>query len=118
MASVELVRVVVTPVGADEKAAAELQFILDLKLDPATGKSAGPLPAFGRRGSFNKVESLYPFTLMADGRVDYGAHAPAAARQDNLDIRGRALIVGEPVTFRSAAGEAAYEIKSVTAHAG
>jgi hypothetical protein len=118
MSAVEMVRVVVTPKGADEATEAELQFILDLKVDRATGKSAGPLPAFGRRGSFNKIESLYPFTLMVDGRVDYGAHAGAAARQDNLDIRGRVLAAGEPVTYRSATGEAAYEIKSVTAHAG
>ncbi len=118
MATVELMRVVLTPKGAEGDAAAEQQIILDLKVDAETGMSAGPLPAFGRVGNFTNAGGLYPFTLMADGRMDYGAHATAEERQDNLDIRTRKIAVGEDASYKDADGTSVYVIKSVTAHAG
>ena len=116
--AIELVRVVLTPAVADDDLAARLQFILDLQIDAETQACAGPRPAFGRRGDFTRVETLYPFTLMADGRIDYGQYAAPEARQDNLDIRGRTIVVGGSVTYRSAEEHSDYVIKSVTALAG
>lgn len=115
--AIEMVRVVLTPKGAEAEAAAEQQIILDLKVDE-TGKTAGPLPAFGRVGNFTNVGGLYPFTLMADGRMDYGAHASDAERQDNLSVRSVKIAVGEEAIYKDASGESPYVIKSVTAHAG
>jgi hypothetical protein len=115
--AIEMVRVVLTPKDAEGDAAAEQQIILDLKID-AEGKTAGPLPAFGRVGNFTNAGGLYPFTLMADGRMDYGAHASVEERQDNLSVRGCKIAVGEEAMYKDASGESAYVIKSVTAHAG
>jgi hypothetical protein len=114
--AVEMFRVVLTPKGAEAEKAAEEQIIVDLKVDPETGATAGPLPAFGRVGNFTNPGALYPFTLMVDGRMDYGAHASADERQDNLSVRSAKIEVGEEVSYKDASGEFTYVIKSVTAH--
>ena len=116
--AIELMRVVLTPAGADDNLAAQLQFILDLQVDSEAQACVGPRPAFGRRGDYTRNDSLYPFTLMADGRLDYGAYAADDGRQDNLDIRGRKIVAGETVALRSAEDRSDYVIKSVTALAG
>lgn len=86
----DIVRVVLYPKGAEGAAASERQIVLDLAID-AGGLAVGPFPAFGRIGDFRQPETIYPFTLMGDGRLDYGAHAGDAA-QDKLAIRGMMLV--------------------------
>ena len=97
--AIDPIRVTLIPKGADADEAAARQIILDLKLDSDTGTSKGPFPAFGRIGDFRKNETLFPFTLMMDGRLDMGAYASDAQRQDKLDIRGATLEVGGEVAL-------------------
>jgi len=86
----DIVRVVLYPKGAQGAAATDRQIMLDLAID-AGGSAIGPFPAFGRIGDFKRSETIHPFTLMGDGRLDYGAHAGDAA-QDKLAIRGMPLV--------------------------
>ena len=110
----EMVRVVLVPKDADAEAAANQQIILDLARDPGTNESPGPFPAFGRVGDFNKPETLYPFTLMKDGRMDYGSYATEEQRQDMFDVRTARLVVGEEVAYRTGGGSHTYVVTSVT----
>lgn len=116
--AIDPVRIVLVTAEAGEDEQAARQIVLDLCRDDSTGSSSGPFPAFGRIGDFRRPETLFPFTLMMDGRLDMGAHASEAARQDRLDIRGARLAVGETVTLTGADGETACLIRSVTALAG
>ncbi len=86
----DIVRVVLYPKGAEGAAVTDRQITLDLAID-AGGSAVGPFPAFGRIGDFRRPETIFPFTLMGDGRLDYGAHAGDAA-QDKLAIRGMSLV--------------------------
>ena len=83
----EMMRIVLVPVEGDETTAEAAQIMIDLAIDEA-GLNSGPFPAFGRIGDFRGSETLYPFTLMGDGRMDRGAHASDGQRQDRLVHRG------------------------------
>ena len=109
-----IVRVTLRPLGVSADTANDRQIVLDLKIDRSTRAACGPFPAFGRVGDFRKPDGLYPFTLMFDGRMDYGAHAADAARQDRLDIRGAAVIEGAHIAHHSAGVGLPYAIVSVT----
>ena len=89
-------RVILFP-KADEDAGAR-QIVLDLAID-ASGSVVGPFPAFGRVGDFKRPETLYPFALMGDGRVDFGAYAGDSARQDRLAIRSAVLAPGTEIIW-------------------
>lgn len=82
------VRVILVPQGEEE--ATDRQIVLDLTID-ARGVAVGPFPAFGRIGDFRRPGTLFPFTLMGDGRLDYGAHAGDVPTQDKLAIRSEVL---------------------------
>lgn len=110
----QMMRVVLKPAGVDEDEGNARQLIVDLVLDSETGASSGPFPAFGRIGDFRKNETLVPFTLMMDGRLDLGAHASDAARQDKLAIRSAKLATGESVALTGADGDTSYLVVSVT----
>ncbi len=112
--AIDPVRVTLTPKGADADTAAARQIILDLKLDSETGTSSGPFPAFGRIGDFRKNETLFPFTLMMDGRLDMGAYASDAQRQDKLDIRGAKLEVGGDVALVKGDASETFVISAIT----
>lgn len=112
--AIDFVSVVLMPRGVGEEMAAALQIVIDMKIDTDTGITVGPFPAFGRVGDFRKPESLYPFTLMFDGRMDYGAHASDAQRTDMLEIRGAKLIEGEEVACRHGESPRIYRIDTVT----
>lgn len=86
-----MVRVVLVPQGAED--ATDLQIMLDLTID-AGGVAVGPFPAFGRIGDFKRPETLFTFTLMGDGRLDYGAHAGPLPADDKLAIRDAVLVPG------------------------
>lgn len=107
-----MTRIVLVPAGADEAAQAAGQLILDLRVDRATLRSSGPFPAFGRKGDFRQPDTLFPFTLMADGRLDFGAFAPDNARQDVLAIRQAKIAPGEEIACTGPAGETRYRIVS------
>ena len=109
----QMVRVVLVPQGVSEEAASDRQIILDLKLDTDTGMCTGPLPAFGRVGDFQKPETLYPFTLMRDGRMDFGSYATEEQRQDMFEIRTVRLAAGEEVAYRTGDQSQTYIIKTV-----
>lgn len=108
------VRIVLVPRGADAETAAARQFVLDLRLDTEKGTSSGPFPAFGRIGDFRKPETLYPFTLMMDGRLDTGAHARDEARQARLEIRDAPLVEGGEVALTDGERSETFVIQSVT----
>ncbi|WP_206366439.1 hypothetical protein [Sphingomonas gei] len=97
-----MVRVVLFPKGPRDPAATDRQITIDMVVD-AGGSAIGPFPAFGRMGDFTKPEMLYPFALMGDGRIDYGAYASDGARQDKLAIRTARLAPGAEI-LRTAAG--------------
>ncbi len=110
MARNELVRIVLLPQDKN----ADRQFVLDLKLNPETGISDGPFPAWGRVGDYKKNETLFPFTLMMDGRLDYGAYATDAQRQAVLDIRKAKLVQGGEIALRNGDKTETFVIASVT----
>lgn len=112
--AIDPVRVVLVPKDADADTAAARQFVLDLRLDTEKGTSNGPFPAFGRIGDFRNPETLYPFTLMMDGRLDMGAYASDAQRQDKLDIRGATLELGGEVALLSGDASETFVIQSMT----
>ncbi len=112
--AVQAMRLVLKPAGVDETTAEDKQIILDLLVDEVSGASTGPFPAWGRIGDFRKAETLVPFTLMMDGRMDTGAYASDAQRQDFLDIRGAQLGTGKTVMLRSGEDASEYEIARMT----
>ena len=114
MAHARMQRLVLKPAGADEGEGDARQLVLDLKVDPETRLTTGPFPAFGRAGDFRKPETLYPFTLMMDGRLDLGAHATDAERQDVLAIRAARIETGTKVARTVGGREAMFIIASVT----
>lgn len=109
----ELVRITLVPKGADADTAAARQFVLDLKLDSEKGTSTGPFPAFGRIGDFRKPETLIPFTLMMDNRLDTGAYASDAQRQAKLEIRAAPLVEGGEVALVDGDKSEAFVIQSI-----
>jgi len=114
MANARMQRLVLKPVGADEDDGNARQLVLDLNVDPETRLSTGPFPAFGRAGDFRRPETLYPFTLMMDGRLDLGAHASDAERQDMLAIRAARMETGAQVARTVGGREDMFVIVSVT----
>ena len=106
-------RITLVLADADEEAQAAGKLILDLAVDAETGLSSGPFPAFGRKGDFRQPDTLLPFTLMADGRLDFGAFAPAAERADVLNIRRIRLVRDEDVICTTAGGDTRYRILSI-----
>jgi hypothetical protein len=106
----KLVRVVLFPQDKN----ADRQIILDLKLNPDTGVSDGPFPAWGRVGDFKKNETLIPFTLMMDGRMDTGVYAGDAKRQAFLDIRKAKLEVGAKIALRDGDKSEDFVIETIT----
>ncbi len=92
----DIVRVILFPKNAEDPGAR--QIVLDLAID-ASGSVVGPFPAFGRVGDFKRPETLYPFALMGDGRIDFGAYASDSARQDRLAIRSAVLSPGVEIDW-------------------
>jgi len=109
----EMVRVTLLPKDAD----GDRQIILDLTVD-AEGLAVGPFPAFGRVGDFRKPETLLPFTLMMDGRMDFGANTAAEANQDKLEIRKTVLAVGAEIARAAPDGEERFVISALTSLTG
>lgn len=91
----------------------EDQIIVDLLID-GDGSVVGPFPAFGRVGDFNRPDTLYPFTLMGDGRMDYGAHADDSARHDKLDIRTAKAVAGAEISRATTVRTDLFVIDAVT----
>lgn len=111
--AVDPVRITLVPKGADADTAAARQIVLDLRLDTDKGSSNGPFPAFGRIGDFRRPETLYPFTLMMDGRLDMGAYASDAQREAKLEIRSAALEQGGEVTLVDGQTSEIFVIQSI-----
>ena len=111
--AVDPVRITLVPKGADAETAAARQVVLDLKLDTEKGTSSGPFPAFGRIGDFRKPETLIPFTLMMDNRLDTGAYATDAQRQAKLEIRGAPLVVDGEVALVDGDKSETFVIQSI-----
>lgn len=116
--AIETVRVVLAPDGVATDDASDRQILLDLTMDSETSACTGPFPAFGRVGDFRRPETLYPFALMFDGRMDFGAFAVDARRQGMLAIRAARLIPGERVDYRSGDDHDIYVVASVAASLG
>lgn len=110
----EVRRIELVPADVDEAAQAAGKLILDLVIDVETGRSNGPFPAFGREGDYRQPATLLPFTLMADGRLDYGAYAAAYERADVLTIRPVRLAVDADVVCSRAGGDTLYRVLSIT----
>ncbi len=51
---------------------------------------------------------------MMDGRLDYGAYATDAQRQDKLDIRTAKLVEGGEIAYLRGGESEAYVIKTLT----
>lgn len=107
----DIVRVVLVPQGAED--VTDRQIALDLAID-AGGVAVGPFPAFGRVGDFKRPETLFPFTLMGDGRLDYGAHAGLVPADDTLAIRKQVLIPGAEILRNVDGRREAFVIATVT----
>lgn len=107
----DIVRVILFPRGAED--ATDQQIALDLKIDTG-GAAVGPFPAFGRIGDFKRPETLFPFTLMGDGRLDYGAHAGPVPTQDKLAIRNGVLVPGAEILRTLGDRSEAFVIATVT----
>jgi hypothetical protein len=114
MARGDMMRLVLQPKDASADEGMSRQLVLDLAVDPDTQMSTGPFPAFGRAGDFRRPETLFPFTLMMDGRLDFGAHASDAQRLDVLAIRAAKLMAGSPIARSGADGDDMYVIASIT----
>ena len=106
----DIVRVTLVPQGAED--AGDRQITLDLAID-ASSVAVGPFPAFGRIGDFKRPETLFPFTLMGDGRLDYGAHAPAGD-VDRLAIRNAVLGVSAEIVRTAGERSETFVIAAVT----
>lgn len=107
----DFVRVVLLP--KDPENAADRQITLDLKIDDS-GSAIGPFPAFGRVGDFKKPDTVYPFTLMGDGRLDYGAYASDTAEQDKLAIRSTVVAPGAEIVRATGVRTESFVIATVT----
>ena len=107
----DVVRVILFPQGAED--ATDRQIALDLAID-AGGAAVGPFPAFGRIGDFKRPGTLFPFTLMGDGRLDYGAHAGDVATPDKLAIRNAVLAPGTEILRTAGDRGEAFVIATVT----
>lgn len=107
----EIVRVILFPSGAED--ATDRQIVLDLAID-ADGAAVGPFPAFGRIGDFKRPGTLFPFTLMGDGRLDYGAHAGDVPTQDKLAIRNEVLAPGAEILRTAGDRSESFVIATVT----
>lgn len=110
MASVKPVRVLMFVKGVSEDSAPDSQIVIDMVLDSETGASKGPFPAFGRMGNWQKPDTLYPFALMMDDRVDFGTLASDEQNKNVLELRKANLAVGTEVPY----GSQTYVIQSVT----
>lgn len=106
-------RVVLLPKEAGGAPAGDGQITIDV-LAGADGTVVGPFPAFGRVGDFKKPDTLYPFTLMGDGRMDFGAHAAEPERHDKLAIRSMPLIPGGEILRLGQDRSEAFVIDTVT----
>ena len=109
----DMVRVTLLPKDVDGDSAGDRPIILDMVIDES-GTAVGPFPAFGRVGDFRKPETLYPFTLMMDGRMDYGASAEASANQAKLEIRKAVLAVGAEIAHVGPSGSETFAISALT----
>ena len=109
----EMHRIVLVPTDADQNTQLSERLILDLAMDIETRISTGPFPAFGRKGDFHQPATLLPFTLMADGRLDYGAFAPAAEQPQMLNIRQVRLLPEDTVICTHAGAETRYKVVSM-----
>lgn len=107
----DIVRVTLVPQGEEE--ATDRQIVLDLTID-ARGVAVGPFPAFGRIGDFRRPGTLFLFTLMGDGRLDYGAHAGDVSTQDKLAIRNEVLAPGAEILRTAGDRSEAFVIATVT----
>lgn len=107
----DMVRVILFPQGAED--ATDRQIALDLTID-AGGAAVGPFPAFGRIGDFKRPKTLFPFTLMGDGRLDYGAHAGPVPAEDRLAIRNAVLAPGAEILRAAGDRSEAFVIATVT----
>jgi hypothetical protein len=107
----DIVRVVLVPKDADD--ATDRQIMVDMAID-AGGSAVGPFPAFGRVGDFKRPNTLYPFTLMGNGRIDYGAYASDGAPQDNLAIRSVVLTPGAEIVRTAGDQAETFVIAAVT----
>ena len=114
MAGLKPVRVLMFEKGASEDNAADTQIVIDMVLNPETGASKGPFPAFGRLGNWQKPETLYPFAMMMDGRIDYGTLASDEQNGKILELRPASLKDGVEVAY----GSQTYVIQSVTSLSG
>lgn len=112
---VRWLRVTLVPLDAGADTAEARQIILDLAVDDETNISTGPYPAFGRVGDFHRPDTLYPFTLMGDGRMDFGAYASDAQRQAKLQIRAARLVQDETIACDDAGVTTQYRISAITA---
>jgi len=110
----DVVRVTLVPRDAGGTMIDALQIIIDVVADIDTQQAIGPFPAFGRIGDFKQPETLIPFTLMGDGRIDRGVYAPVGASDDKLMIRGARVAVGEKIARVAGDQSSLYEIAGVT----
>lgn len=111
--AVEMMRIILKPEGADEATAGAKQIWIDLSVDSETGVSTGPFPAWGRVGDWQQPDTLVPFTLMMDGRMDTGAFANEGERNDVLEIRKATLEAGGTIVRRSGDTVSNYAIESM-----
>jgi hypothetical protein len=107
----DIVRVILFPQGAED--ATDRQIVVDLTIDGA-GAAVGPFPAFGRIGDFKRPGTLFPFTLLGDGRLDYGAHAGDVPTLDKLAIRNAVLAPGAEILRTADDHSEAFVIATVT----
>jgi len=114
MSAGDVVRVTLVPKDVEEVAIGARQIIIDLIADIESRQATGPFPAFGRIGDFKLPETLIPFTLMGDGRIDRGVYAPTGVGADKLMIRGARISVGEEVALIGADKTSVYGISAVT----
>lgn len=111
--AVEMMRLILKPEGADEATAAAKQIWVDLSVDSETAVSTGPFPAWGRVGDWQQPDTLIPFTLMMDGRLDTGVYASDEDRKDVLEIRKATLEVGGTIVRRAGDSATNYTIESM-----
>ncbi len=108
----DMVRVVLLPTDGEGGSASDRQITIDVLID-ADGSVIGPFPAFGRVGDFKRPATIYPFTLMGDGRIDYGAHASDAGRQDKLAIRAMQVALGAQIHHMAGDRTEVFSIETV-----
>ena len=89
-------RIVLVPSAGEENERGARQIIIDLLID-RDGAAVGPFPAFGRVGDYTRPETLFPFALMGNGALAFGAHASVPGSADILAIRSARVIVGAEI---------------------